>query len=155
MTVGDSQSINLEPLHVNYAWPYTQDHAKWASSTDKKKPWVCVGDINRDKSQALARGGGTIAFQHLPLWNSLSLIEYVDLPNRRRRAPAAKPAAAKAERRVWEITRARVPISGRLVGLAVAPAPHRDGRLAVVALSMQLDAVSGTSPWLADQALQL
>ncbi|KAL4496083.1 hypothetical protein ABPG72_015505 [Tetrahymena utriculariae] len=37
----------------------TQDHSKYAISTDKANPFVCLGDINRMKSQ-WTRGGGTI-----------------------------------------------------------------------------------------------
>lgn len=39
-----------------------KDHSKWAISTDESKPWTCVGDINRAKTQ-FVRGGGTVCFQ--------------------------------------------------------------------------------------------
>lgn len=39
-----------------------KDHSKWAISTDDTKPWTCVGDINRAKTQ-FVRGGGTVCFQ--------------------------------------------------------------------------------------------
>ena len=70
--ITDVLYINLEALGVDYEWHYTQDHAKWAIST--KPDWVCVADINRDKSQA-KRGGGTICFENKTLWKSLSQIE--------------------------------------------------------------------------------
>ena len=84
--IGDAQSINLEPIHVHYSWPYTRDHAKWAVSMESRKPWVCVGDINRDKSQS-RRGGGAVAFQHDSLWDSLSKIESLAAlpPSKRKR----------------------------------------------------------------------
>lgn len=93
-TVEDAQSINLEPIHVHYSWPYTRDHAKWAVSLDRSDPWICVGDINRDISQA-KRGGGTVAFQHSFLWDSLSKIENLtpDKPE------GGKPARKRTSKR--------------------------------------------------------
>jgi deoxyribonuclease-2 len=70
--VTDVLYINLEPLGIDYEWHYTQDHAKWAIS--KGPDWVCVADINRDKSQE-KRGGGSICFQNKQLWQALSQIE--------------------------------------------------------------------------------
>lgn len=64
--------INLEALGVDYEWHYTQDHAKWAIS--QASEWVCVADINRDKSQE-KRGGGSICFQNKALWHSLSTVD--------------------------------------------------------------------------------
>jgi len=43
------------------------DHSKWAVSLDRKRPWVCVGDINRMYTQ-LKRGGGTVCFAHSAVW---------------------------------------------------------------------------------------
>lgn len=70
--VQDLLYINLESLGVNYEWHYTKDHAKWATSTEGE--WVCVADINRQKSQS-KRGGGAICFCNRLLWESLSKIE--------------------------------------------------------------------------------
>jgi deoxyribonuclease-2 len=70
--ITDVLYINLEALGVDYEWHYTQDHSKWAISTSPD--WVCVGDINRDKSQE-KRGGGTICFQNKELWQALSQVE--------------------------------------------------------------------------------
>ena len=54
------------------------DHAKWAISLDSKKPFVCVGDINRMETQK-KRGGGTVCFLHPTVWktfkNSIKVIE--------------------------------------------------------------------------------
>ena len=41
--------------------------------------WVCVGDINRMKSQE-KRGGGTIAFQDKKLWAALSKTDLIVAP---------------------------------------------------------------------------
>lgn len=65
----DIKYINLGPLGIHFAWPETQDHAKWAST--KLGGWVCVGDINRMISQC-KRGGGTIAFKNNTLWIALT-----------------------------------------------------------------------------------
>lgn len=95
--VDDVLAISLEPLNIDYAWSYTKDHAKWAVS--EEDDWVCIADINRDKSQA-KRGGGTICFQHKLLWQSLSEIALkTRLPGaaagpaaKKKTTPAAKPA---------------------------------------------------------------
>lgn len=66
--------MNLAPLGIPYSWSEDVDHAKLAIS-DRNNPqdsdrWVCVGDINFTDAQE-RRGGGTVAFQCVPLWNSL------------------------------------------------------------------------------------
>jgi deoxyribonuclease-2 len=45
------------------------DHAKWAISLDKKKPYVCIGDINRMDTQR-RRAGGTLCFLHQAVWKT-------------------------------------------------------------------------------------
>lgn len=45
------------------------DHAKWAISLDKKKPYVCIGDINRMDTQR-KRGGGTACFVSYKVWKT-------------------------------------------------------------------------------------
>ena len=47
----------------------TKDHAKWAISLDRKRPWVCVGDINRMETQR-RRGGGTACFSSYKVWKT-------------------------------------------------------------------------------------
>jgi deoxyribonuclease-2 len=64
----DIKFIDLRPLGAPWAWPETQDHAKWGITLADN--WVCVGDINRMISQE-KRGGGTIALQNEVLWNAL------------------------------------------------------------------------------------
>ncbi len=67
--VVDTLYVNLEPLGVSCEWHYTKDHSKWAVSETGN--WVCVADINRQKSQE-KRGGGAICFQNEQLWKCLS-----------------------------------------------------------------------------------
>jgi len=65
----DIKYVNLGSMGAHWAWPETHDHAKWGITLHE--PWVCVGDINRMISQR-KRGGGTIAFQNMVLWQALS-----------------------------------------------------------------------------------
>jgi deoxyribonuclease-2 len=48
-------------------WTETQDHSKWAIGQTSKS--FCVGDINRQKSQA-SRGGGTMCHADVQVWQS-------------------------------------------------------------------------------------
>merc|ERR1712080_122012 len=54
------------------------DHAKWAISLDVKRPYVCIGDINRMDTQR-KRGGGTLCFLNPTVWktfkNSIKVME--------------------------------------------------------------------------------
>lgn len=78
--IGDIQYIDLAALgHDGFDWKYTKDHAKWGVSENAKKPWVCVGDINRMVSQE-KRSGGTAAFLEPKLWKALSSIELLKAP---------------------------------------------------------------------------
>ena len=67
----DILHIDLTSLGVNYQWRYTKDHSKWGVSETGN--WVCVADINRQKSQE-KRGGGSICFQNERLWKALRQI---------------------------------------------------------------------------------
>jgi deoxyribonuclease-2 len=73
----DIKYINLGPMGAHWAWPESHDHAKWGLTL--KNQWVCVGDINRMVSQR-KRGGGTIAFQDVTLWNALSKTDLLLAP---------------------------------------------------------------------------
>ncbi len=73
-TVVDYKGIDLNPLGIDIAWSESDDHAKLAISDKKEQVhYVCVGDINYTVAQR-KRGGGTVAFQCDPLWESLSAI---------------------------------------------------------------------------------
>jgi deoxyribonuclease II len=73
----DVKYIDLSKLGLPWAWPETQDHAKWGITKDLD--WVCVGDINRMVSQE-KRGGGTIALQNQALWAALSKTDLLVAP---------------------------------------------------------------------------
>lgn len=47
----------------------TQDHSKYAFSSQKDNPWVYVGDINHMRSQA-RRGGGGAIIRGAALWSA-------------------------------------------------------------------------------------
>ena len=51
------------------SFPFTDDHAKWAISLERERPFVCVGDINRMESQR-KRGGGTVCLSMKPVWKA-------------------------------------------------------------------------------------
>lgn len=48
---------------------FLSDHSKWAVSVDRSRPYICIGTINRMKSQ-LERGGGTVCLSDSELWTS-------------------------------------------------------------------------------------
>ncbi|XP_056011276.1 plancitoxin-1-like isoform X2 [Ostrea edulis] len=55
------QNVKTVGFDNGYSFPATIDHAKWAVT--KGSPWICIGDINRNKSQ-FKRGGGTMCLSH-------------------------------------------------------------------------------------------
>ena len=75
------KSVNLNPLGIDIMWGEEDDHAKLAISDRKEEVhYVCVGDLNFTIAQE-KRGGGTVAFQCDPLWESISsILEDVALP---------------------------------------------------------------------------
>lgn len=74
----DTLAIDFKlPPGVNYQWPYTKDHAKWAIALENDTsalPWVCVADLNRMVSQE-KRGGASLCFQEPKLWQALKAAE--------------------------------------------------------------------------------
>lgn len=67
--------IDVESIKFNnqVKWKFSEDHAKWAVSTDSKKHHICIADINRMKSQFL-RGGGGVCFQSAKIWSTFRSI---------------------------------------------------------------------------------
>jgi len=56
------------------SWGIHQDHSKWAITQDSKTVfWSCVGDINRQLSQA-GRGGGTVCIGNKKVWSAFNHI---------------------------------------------------------------------------------
>jgi len=54
-------------------WQITDDHSKWAISTDGGSPVACIGDINRQSGQ-FNRGGGTVCLAQQNIWNAFNSI---------------------------------------------------------------------------------
>ncbi|XP_015906092.1 deoxyribonuclease-2 [Parasteatoda tepidariorum] len=67
------ESINMTISDINIVFKSTEDHSKWAVSMDNSKPWICIGDINRMKSQG-KRGGGTVCFESKQVWQAYSSV---------------------------------------------------------------------------------
>ncbi|ELR16858.1 deoxyribonuclease II protein, putative [Acanthamoeba castellanii str. Neff] len=65
-------NVNVKNLNFSddVAWKETQDHSKWVLAA-KGTNIVCIGDINRQYSQA-KRGGGTVCIKSSKLWTSIN-----------------------------------------------------------------------------------
>jgi len=65
--------INIDTIAItsSISWSETEDHSKWAISTGANPGITCIGDINRQVSQA-HRGGGTVCGNNPTIWNSFS-----------------------------------------------------------------------------------
>ncbi|KAH7638933.1 deoxyribonuclease ii family protein [Dermatophagoides farinae] len=63
-------NVNSIKIRDSIQWPYREDHAKWTISVDhKRRPIVCLVDLNRMRSQ-FSRGGGAICLESSAnLWN--------------------------------------------------------------------------------------
>ena len=112
----DIKFINLGPLGAHWAWPETQDHAKWGITVDSD--WICVGDINRMISQR-KRGGGTVAFQNRTLWQALSKTDLILAP------PGHTGTRPSSLSRIRMWTRMRLPPRSPLPRLNQKPNPKR------------------------------
>lgn len=69
----DSINIRQVQINININWKETDDHSKWAVSTNNDAAInniYCIGDINRQFSQA-KRGGGTVCAQDTEIRGSL------------------------------------------------------------------------------------
>jgi deoxyribonuclease II len=73
-------SVNVEHIrHRNTTWSSMQDHSKWGIGYLHSAAHVCVGDLNRERSQQ-HRGGGFVCMTSLQLWSAMrSLIEDADV----------------------------------------------------------------------------
>ncbi|VDK43595.1 unnamed protein product [Gongylonema pulchrum] len=61
--------INIEKLNIGgTAFANSHDHSKWAVAMDSSEPVLCIGDINRQDSQA-KRGGGAVCFENQHIWS--------------------------------------------------------------------------------------
>ena len=65
---GDSQMVNIRTLRIAGTQQLeTQDHSKWAISTDRNLSLVCIGDLNHQDSQA-KRGGSFMCIQNSTIY---------------------------------------------------------------------------------------
>ncbi|CDW55455.1 Deoxyribonuclease (DNase) II [Trichuris trichiura] len=64
----------------NFSFPALDDHSKWAVA-DQARPFVCIGDINRQKGQ-INRGGGTVCFNSRRVWEVYrnSILDFEECP---------------------------------------------------------------------------
>merc|ERR1719468_514378 len=66
------QNVREVQFRDGRSWSETADHAKWAVS-DAAARSACIGDINRQTSQA-KRGGGTVCYNSQDLWSAFTEI---------------------------------------------------------------------------------
>jgi deoxyribonuclease-2 len=76
--VENVKELDFKSIHPDIDFTTQHDHAKWAVSMDKNRPYVCVGDINRMESQK-KRAGGTVCFADRKAWKQFgSLVKNFD-----------------------------------------------------------------------------
>jgi len=63
--------MNIDTIQITtgISWSETDDHSKWAISAGANPGITCIGDINRQVSQA-HRGGGTVCGNNPAIWDS-------------------------------------------------------------------------------------
>lgn len=99
----DTKHVTMDVLGINlaaiglkdYHWPFTKDHAKWAS-TEHRPPgiflrhpgFVVIADINRDITQSKRSGGG-LAFQHDGIWKAFKSVMKVETTTKKAAHKAA------------------------------------------------------------------
>jgi len=64
-------NVRQVTLSGSVQWPETKDHSKWAINLSSKPPIYCIGDTNRQYSQA-KRGGGTVCGSNPTVWASFN-----------------------------------------------------------------------------------
>jgi len=74
--INDTIQYNVMNVrNLTTAWgvdyPETKDHSKWCVVTHNLTDILCIGDINRQQSQA-TRGGGTCCFKMPQLWTDMT-----------------------------------------------------------------------------------
>ncbi|XP_043206366.1 deoxyribonuclease-2-alpha-like [Amphibalanus amphitrite] len=69
--VEDVHYIRAITASETFQFKSINDHSKWAVSINPKKPWVCIGDLNRAETQ-MRRGGGAVCLKDDILWETFS-----------------------------------------------------------------------------------
>ncbi|XP_057289927.1 plancitoxin-1-like [Hydractinia symbiolongicarpus] len=67
-TVEDVSDISIDVPDQHFSFWNNNDHSKFVVAKSSSKPFVCVGDINRQTTQ-FERGGGTLCTKDIDLWN--------------------------------------------------------------------------------------
>jgi len=69
---GTYHVVNVATVNINgKIFSETQDHSKWAISTNSGTNWACVGDINHMAAQ-FHRGGGTVCINDASVHEAFS-----------------------------------------------------------------------------------
>ncbi|KAI1891982.1 hypothetical protein AGOR_G00149310 [Albula goreensis] len=71
--------LNVKMVQLYDAFPITVDHSKWCVSVNISRPWTCIADMNRDRSQ-MSRGGGAVCTDLPAVWSAFSQAVYISEP---------------------------------------------------------------------------